>query len=387
MKKQFYTYIAVAASLFYSFAVFGQSLYKVSEDEKIQNSSLIVEGRVTQQSSFWNPAHTMIYTSNKVEIYKIFKGIFASNYVEIMTIGGTVGEENVTASDLLALSVGETGVFFCYPNSINLRSPQSQAFLYDVWSSSQGVYKYNLLDQSASAPFVRLSDITRDIYNNLQLKTGRSFENKKPSFRIIDFIQSTNRPTAVSITSFSPISVIAGAFSIPAENVLTITGSGFGASTAAPAGINFDNPDDGTGGTPTFVAATSELVTSWSDVSITVKVPAKVGTGTFSVVDAGGLTGSSPAALDVKYAILNGTFGSAPINRQYSLMDKNAAGGYDYVYCTSTANSGVDFSTAPQEPPFSRAITTWKEIAGLNFVYAGTTTTQTVSAGTAPNII
>jgi Secretion system C-terminal sorting domain len=379
--------LCVAAAVFlFSQPSAAQSLYPVPTDEKISNSELIIEGRVTEQSSFWNAKHTMIYTSNTVEIYKVFKGSVSESAVEILTVGGSVGNDNITASDLLKLSTGETGVFFCYSNQINLRSPASNKLLYDVWSSAQGCYKYDLAGQTANAPFTRFASISHDLYNELQTRTGKTFENRKPSFRVENFGKVLSRGEAVSITSFSPASVVAGGLSNPAENVLTITGSGFGTATGS-AGINFDDPDDGTGGTPFFIAAASGYITSWSNTQIVVKVPTNVGTGTFSVVDAGGLSGNSPSALDVKYAILTATFGDVPANKMFTLGNVNGSGGYNYVYSTSALGGGADFSAAAQEPAFSRAITTWKEIAGLNFTNAGTTTSQTVNPANATNII
>ena len=35
---------------------------------------LIAEGKVIEKKSFWNNEHTMIYTANTIEVYKLFKG-------------------------------------------------------------------------------------------------------------------------------------------------------------------------------------------------------------------------------------------------------------------------------------------------------------------------
>lgn len=368
--------------------IYGQSLYPVSEDEKTQNSTLIAEGRVINQYCFWNPAHTMIYTSNEIELYKVFKGSVSSSKIEVITIGGVVDDIGITASDLLTLSKGETGVFFCYPNTINLKSPVNNNLLFDVYSSSQGVYKYDLKNQTANAPFIRYDDISTKLYNQLIRKTGRLYENKKPSFKVTDFKGSVqSRINAVTITSFTG-SVVAGAFSDPGQNILTINGTGFG-TASGPAGVSFDNPDDGTGGATTFIAATNtDYVTSWSSTQITIRVPAKAGTGTFTVFDDAGSSGVSPSALEVKYAILTlGPFGGSPADRMVTLTNRNTAGGFNYVYSTSTAGGGADFSTSPEELPFSRAIATWQEVAGLNFVYNTTTTSQTVNPSNSENII
>ena len=356
-----------------------QSLYPVSFDEKVEQSTLIVEGKVKSKISFWNESRTMIYTSNTIEVYKIFKGNLIAATIEVMTQGGSVDDNIVEVSDLLELYKGDVGIFFCLPNKINLKSPRSNKQIWDVYSSSQGCLKYNLVEGSAAAPFAIYKDIQNKFYPQLEQKTGRQLQIINKSFNTF-FQQQSFKVTAppVTISSFSPATVKAGSFAETLENVLTINGSNFGTATGA-AGINFDNPDDGTGGTPFFVAATSDLIVSWTSTQIILKVPTKVGTGTFSVVESGGTSGASPTVLKVSYAILNATFGSSPIYRQFQLMDINGSGGYNFAYSTSTAGGGADFSTSSHVAAFDRALTTWKEGAGLNFTYSGTTSSQSIA--------
>src|SRR5690349_16991491 len=83
-------------------------LYKIELTEKVKASPLIVEGKVIDKKSFWNAAHTMIYTANTIEIYKSFKGNVTEKTIEIMTQGGSVGPDAITVSDLLQLDIGKT---------------------------------------------------------------------------------------------------------------------------------------------------------------------------------------------------------------------------------------------------------------------------------------
>ena len=160
--KNFTSKILAAFFLFTcSSETFCQGLYKVFSDEKIEQSSLIIEGKVISQKSFWNSQHTMIFTSNEVEVYKVFKGTTSTDRVEILTQGGTVGTRYIEASDLLKLSGNETGTFFCSSNTINLRSPETNNLLLDVYSSAQGFLNYDLGNNSADAPFVHYSDIKK----------------------------------------------------------------------------------------------------------------------------------------------------------------------------------------------------------------------------------
>ncbi|MFI5128346.1 MAG: T9SS type A sorting domain-containing protein [Chitinophagales bacterium] len=362
-----------------SLQITAQALYPVSLDEKTSFAELIIEGKVTEQKSFWDPGHTMIYTSNTVEVYKIFKGNVNTSTVEIMTIGGSVGNKSISASDLLELSPEEMGVFFCYPNKINLRSPFSNKVLFDVWSSSQGFLKYNPVTLTANAPFVRIGNIDNDLYNSLMEKTGRSFEEIKP-FRVSD-LKKEARIQLVSITSFSPTTVHAGATIDAANNVLTITGTGFGTPSGVAA-VLFDDANDGTGGSLTVVAFDSPLMVSWSSTSIVVKVPTRAGTGNIIVRDDAGLVGASSSELTVRYSILTAPFvdGPATVIKESNLMNTDGVGGYTVQYSTSTAGGGVDLNADPAKATFQRALTTWKELTGVRFVEGGTTSIQVVPA-------
>jgi len=384
MKK---TTILLAVFCVLSSGLSAQALYPVSLAEKSSNASLIIEGKVISAHSFWDDKHTMILTSNTVQPTKVFKGTADGSPVEILTIGGAVDDFVMTASELLTLSPGSTGIFFCFPQRSGLRSPLTGRRLLDVYGSSQGFILYNLATQRASTQFAHYDNITADLYPVLSNATGRSVINLDPSFDVRAF----KAPVALKgdapvITGFSPATVIAGKFSDPANNNLIITGSGFGTATA-PARIDFDDADDGTGNNMVSVSATSDQVVSWTDLQIIVRVPGKAGTGTFRVYDAAGVSGISPTTLNVAYAVLTSAVAQAPTERMYSLMKRNATGGYTYSYSISSDNSGANFATSPEEAPFNRAMTTWKEMVGVNFTYGGPDATQTIDVYDNINIV
>ncbi len=55
--------------------IYGQILLReVSLKQQIENSSLVVEGRVISKQSFWDAENKNIYTANIIEVYKVFKG-------------------------------------------------------------------------------------------------------------------------------------------------------------------------------------------------------------------------------------------------------------------------------------------------------------------------
>lgn len=368
-----------------------QALYPVDMDEKVKQSSLIIEGKVVKQESFWNPLHTMIYTSNTIKVYKQFKGDPSPAFVEILTQGGSVGNESIDASDLLKLEMNETGIFLCWPNSIGLKNPASGSLLFDVYASSQGFLKYNEADGSANAPFARYKNISNDLYKTIESKTGKSHTVIDGSYNVANIV---NAPTAVAITGFSPTTVNAGATLDPATNLLTINGSGFGAA-AGTAAVFFDDANDGTAGNYTGLLWSSPLIVSWTATQIQVRVPTAAGTGQIAVREDGGTAVFSGAGLilNVGYSILTGTYTDAgvTVTREINLINDNnevvPGGGYGIRYSTSTLGGGVDFNTSLTKPTFQRALTTWKEMVGFNVTELGTTTTQVINPSDNINLV
>jgi hypothetical protein len=286
----------------------------------------------------------------------------------------------MVASDLLSLSKDQMGVFFCTPNSINLRSPKTKKLLYDVYSSAQGFFRYNLKKQTAGAPFVQYDNISNRLYSELIQKTGKQFRNLKPEFSVNQSNQRVSSVLSASITSFSPTTVNAGALLDPANNVLTINGSGFGTPSGSAA-VVFDDANDGSGGAYIAVAYNDPLMISWTDNQIKVRVPTEAGTGDLMVQDASGTSVTSPGQLTVLYSILTETFnvGTTWYTKESNLMNANGAGGYTVVYSTNTAGSGVDFNVSSAKATFQRALTTWKEISGYNVIEGGTTSFQAIA--------
>ncbi|MBD0353284.1 MAG: hypothetical protein ICV65_19240, partial [Flavisolibacter sp.] len=320
-----------------------QSLYKVSLEEKVRNAQLIVEGKVTNQYSFWNPEHTMIYTAHTVEVYKLFKGTTEQSTIEVMTEGGSVDGVSIKASDLLSLKKNAIGLFFCFPNRLNLRSPRTKRVLQDVYSSAQGFYQYDLATQRANAPFVQYNDIESKLYGEIKSNTGSVIQDKNLNFSVRSFARQQSRIMGPVISSFSPTTVNAGALLDPSSNVLTITGNGFG-TAAGVAAVLFDDPDDGTGGADYVVDYNDSHIISWTDNEIRIRVPTYAGTGFFKVRDAAGNVSFSPTPLQVLFSILTDYFyyGGIWYAKESNLMNINGSGGYTIKYSNNTAGSGID---------------------------------------------
>lgn len=356
-------------------------LYKIAIEKKIDKASLIVEGRVIDQHAFWNPEHTIIYTANTVQVYKLFKGKIISKQIEVLTQGGSVGNRSLVVSDLLQLRKNETGMFFCLENSLNIHSPFTKNILYDVYSSAQGFLKYDLENNEAYAPFADYKNITQNLYNIIIKQTGvlKNIIDSSLQIRTGNVSNGTGG-TLGTIASFSPATVHAGAINDDANNILTINGSGFGNSPSGSAGVKFkDGNNDKTA--PTYkIDYNSPYIISWSDTKIVLNVPDRAATGKFAVMLSDGTSVNSSTNLNVFFAVLDAEFtvSGKDYVREPRLMNTNSSGGYDYRYSTSTAGGGINFATSPAKETFERAAATWREIAGANITEGSTTSVQAV---------
>lgn len=366
-------------------------LYKVGLDEKIKNAPFIAEGKVINKKSFWNEAHTMIFTTNTVEIYKVFKGEKTKKTIEILTEGGSVATDFVEVSDVLQLDKNAVGIFFCGFNSIDLQSPFTGKKMYEVYSGAQGFFCYNIEQDFAYAPFATYKNIEGSLYKVIEQKAGQPLHVVNNTFHITA-PGNTNKPPGNeliqgTISSLSPSTVTGGTFNDPATNILTINGSGFGAVPSGSCGIRFvDGSPPNTANTIYFTLPyKSFYIVSWTDTKIVVKVPPRAASGNVAVIaSSGAIAAESVEPLNVFYSLLNATFlnygGYDSVFSEPRLMNTNSNGGYTLLYSTNTAGGGKNFSTATEKATFQRALTTWKEQVGVNFEEGGTTTIQKVAA-------
>jgi hypothetical protein len=382
--KQKFTLSATTAITLICNVGFAQ-LFPIPFEAKAENAMLIAEGRVVAQRGFWNDKHTMMYTANTVEVYKTFKGeLGLSNTVDVVTVGGTVGNDYVETSHLLSLNEGEVGMFFLQKAPTQLKHPLSGKAMYDVFSSEQGFLKYNLSNATASAPFAAYSSIEGELYGKVKQTVQQSFKVIDASFRAVVVPRTIIKQDAL-VAGFSPASVVAGAHNSPAINTLTINGSGFGSADPGKF-IVFRDGNSTTATTVFAVAHSSALINSWTDNQIVLKVPSRASTGRVGVVVAPGDTAFSAGNLQVPAGVLTASFTDGSV-QESRLVNMNGQGGYTIVYCTNTAGDGIDITSDFAYEAFRRALETIKKIAGANIIEGGTTLTQTVSAGDGVNII
>lgn len=370
MKKLLLSFLA-AASIFTANAQC--SLIEVPLTQRVSAATLIVEGKVVDQYSYWNSNHTMIYTANEIELYKIFKGNVTTTSIEIITEGGTVGMNRITVEPTLELRVGQLGMFTCEPvqrvkNNITSRTllPQFEAF-----ASLQGFVKYDNAAGTATDPFRTYMDVQTEVYDLCAPAGSHQYITVKQVN-----IFSTNREQQETqagpvISGFAPSTLTAGT-----GTMLTIDGLNFGTVQGGSV-VRFRNADDG--GATQIVPLATEYV-SWSANQIKVMVPAGAGTGTFEVFTGGSAFSATP--LTVSYAHLNVQFdpGSGLEAYETDHINDNGSGGY-----TWRMNTGFD-GDASARASFMRAFDTWRCNTGVNWSIGATTSiNDAISDGT--NII
>jgi PKD repeat protein len=335
--------------------------------QRIQNSSDVIEGKVINQISFWDPAHTNIYTSNLIEVYKSFKNS-SPVYLEIITEGGTVGNDKDEVHPSLELSIGDVGVFTL--NSKNFPSQYGKP-VYEAYASSQGFIRYNVSENEANEPFKKYLNLSTSLYSEIQQSTQTNYSVVKP---INPFaISNTNTTQAVAaITGFSPSTITAGTFS-----VVTINGSGFG-TTQGTSFVEFKRADDG-GATFCRPDAWSYLL--WSDTQIQVRLTT-TGAGTVNStpgsgvirVDVGGIKTTTTASLTVTHAQMNVySNGSAPTTIYNTRHVNKQSGGYVWQMYT-----GFD-SNAAAKASFLRAFQSWRCGTYINWTNGATTAVNTIA--------
>jgi hypothetical protein len=175
MKNAIQTFIlAVFCILLAPTKSFGQ-LYEVSLDEKIEKSTLIVEGKVIETKTYKADDGT-IYTSNKIELLGLLKGEYRNKDIYITTWGGEYEGELQTWTHLLTLSKGDYGLFFLEPTQVPINKTANADEVFDVYSASQGYVAFVQNDAKAwigVEPFHTYKDIPKDLYGYIEKSVGQ----------------------------------------------------------------------------------------------------------------------------------------------------------------------------------------------------------------------
>ena len=123
-------------------------------DEKLANSSTIIEGKVIHKEAFKYGDH--IYTNNHIQVIRTVKGdAMAGDILEIITSGGTLEEVSETWTYMPDLSQNQHGFFFLRPSAQSMYKEVNSSNAYEIYSGVQGIYTYS-------------NDVSRTIYSTLE---------------------------------------------------------------------------------------------------------------------------------------------------------------------------------------------------------------------------
>ncbi len=359
MKKLYLFFL----SLLFSSLAMGQCMtYPISLTERVNQSSIIIEGKVVSQNSYWNSNHDFIYTSNVIDVYKVFKGNVTANQVEIITEGGIVGNTLIKAEPSLQFELDETGIFFGVPNTqTNSFSPFPITLQFEGYAANQSFIKYDLKSQEAIDAYAVYSDISVQVYQNLIALTGQPFSEVLP-FNVAPpaysgpgaILSPLAFPTITGITSPST----AGTFSL-----VSVNGTNFGAGPyGGTRALEFRDANNGGAG---FIPTPANHIVSWSATLIQAWVPTQAGSGNIRVTNELNESTISGVTITINYNESNVNSGGNYY--QPDLVNNNGIGGYNYLYNT-TFNGNAAAVAA-----FERALQTWRCNTYVNFNKTGTT--------------
>ncbi|MBX2892682.1 MAG: zinc-dependent metalloprotease [Saprospiraceae bacterium] len=174
MKHAFQNLALLLLGLFGSIHPASAQLYEVSLDEKIEKSTLIVEGKVVE-SQCYRADNGNIYTANKVQLLSVLKGDYRENYLTVTTWGGEIDDELQTWTHLLTLDRGDYGIFFLHPTRVPTIKTTDYPASFDVYSGVQGFIAFTRNEAKALVgyePFHTYADISNDLFGHVARKTG-----------------------------------------------------------------------------------------------------------------------------------------------------------------------------------------------------------------------
>lgn len=344
------------------------SLYPVSLAQRINNSNVVIGGKVISQKSFWNSAKNYIYTSNLISVNQVLKGTIVSPFIEVITEGGTVNLNKQIVEPSLQLNPNQEGIFTL--NTFN--QPAQYGYqVFQAYADEQGFIKFNLETNTASDPFIIYSNINNDLYiklNTILHKTFADFINTSALNKI------TSSSSIASITGISPTTITAGT-----SSTLTISGNGFGAIQGTSI-VEFRNADDGGA---TFIQPHASQYVGWNNTQIQVLVPTRAstvagtaGTGQVRVTVAGSPT-LSAQTLVVSSGQLNAFASNTITTAQVFNTRHTASNGLGGI--TWQMFNGFNANT-PAKNSFLRAFQTWRCNTNINWILGTAVSTNTIAA-------
>jgi hypothetical protein len=339
-----------------------------------------IQGKVIARSCYTQKETGLIFTRNTIAVNAWLKGTLRLNEIAVITLGGTDGNRVLVAEPSLKLQLNKEYVLMLEEGNEKSKAAKdpsaqqtTQLFPY---AEAQGSFEsenflYSDILGEKNIPETELFQKIERFPGMKAVKTdGSLFKTREPViYPLTEGI--------TSISGFSPSTTNSG--TIVAGDFITINGINFGSSQGAGL-VAFRNADNG--GAGYIVPPVTSDYVSWSDASITVKVPRNAGTGDFFVRNNSGTDFFSPSNLTVNYAHININdaflnFASSTRQRYY-LRNLNGSGGYTFTYNTAF-NSNSQAKAA-----FQRALISWR--CGTGFNIRSDVTTSSVAAAANDNV-
>ena len=121
--------LSVFVLVFVSAYGFGQCMVEpLTLQTRIQQSGDVLEGKVIMKKSYYNQDRSFIYTLNTLEVYRVFKGNISAKTIEVITDGGQIGNEMITAHPSLEFQLGNIGILMLRKGSYQLYSDNTPQF-------------------------------------------------------------------------------------------------------------------------------------------------------------------------------------------------------------------------------------------------------------------
>ncbi|SDB60584.1 Por secretion system C-terminal sorting domain-containing protein [Flavobacteriaceae bacterium MAR_2010_188] len=337
-------------------------------EAQVSKSTNIVEAELVSKKSYWNSAHTHIYTVNTLKVYKVFKG---ESYEEInvITQGGTVGFKAEIVTPSVKFRKGTVGLLMLQSKEINLDGIAKNKTFFNTYSSVQGYYPYDLDNKSVYNTFRRFNDIETEFYQKIKTLTKRDYKEVAKLKMPENPSDAQKLSSTADIISITPTTASAGT-----GIILTISGTNFGSSTGTVGFKNGDAGGNNASAIPVYVDAYRDQIISWTDTQIRVKIPSFAGTGEVRVRSAGGTRTFFSDVLTILYAHLNfdlvNSSGTAVDEVGAQLYNQNGEGGYT-LHLNSDFNTNADATAA-----YRRALNEWVCGSGVNLKLGATTPTD-----------
>ena len=293
-------YILISVFVFQVFFGFSQNDKKISIQDCLLNSDIVVEAEITGIQSFWNLQHKNIYTAFELKIITPLAG-HADNNPKLLLKGGKVDDILQIVSTSPKLEIGDKAIFMLQKLAAQNKISSNSNDLYFLFNSE---FSFISLGNETQ----KIESVNEDeVLTEIEKISGKKIKNKI-SAPVLKSAKSSQ-----NISGFLPKTVTAGTGS-----TLTINGEGFGNSQGGSL-VWFTNADN-----PYQIFSNSDFkILSWSDTQIQMIVPPEAATGKI-IVEVDGTKTESTEKLTVKYNVIQQNY------KPVYLTNKNSKGGYTF---------------------------------------------------------